>query len=218
MKALVDTQTGLIRGIYAEPLNFSISGHYIIDIPSQISVKPTTNVVSDLLNLKVAAWKTLTGLASSVSDELLAVPNVDISTVGILSNRIQTGPNKKTVIQPGGVLVTNTIATAGGTKLYLHYNGYLLNRQVVDPLNPVNPNYPPARMLYSYDGVGVTFTTFQSSTFTVSIVNPNTPFATVSTPTPDTVVTSSVPTSFRLSFTNTSTQPYYLSDWILLYS
>lgn len=217
MKALVDTPTNLIRGMFVEPLSFSTSGHYVIDVPSQISIKPVTNVVADLLTLKTAAWKAVAGLANSISDELLAVPDVDVATANITTSRVIVGPYKRTTILPGGVLVTNILATGGGTQLFLHYNGNLLTRQDVDSTNPINPSYPPARVLHDYNPLTAAFSPFTPSTLTVSLVNPNTPFALITTPTPDTKVTVAVPASFRLSFTNTSSLPYHLSDWILLY-
>jgi hypothetical protein len=215
LKALVDSAAGLIRGTYTEPLQFSISGHYIIDIPAATTVLPPDNVVADLIAAKIAAFEGISGLATNVSDELLATPNVDsVNSTGVI-----VGPNKHTVILPGGTLLTNPIAAIPGTyTVYLHYYGFILYRAAVDPSSPASPTPGPSKMLYNYDPLVPGFVPFQTSTFTVSIAQTLTPFTNISTPLPDTrVPTIAIPASFRMKFVNTSTEAFHLSDWILLY-
>lgn len=214
-KALVDTAVGLIRGTYVEPLLFSISGRFVIDIPSQIGIIPGDNVVADLIAAKVAAFQGVSGLSNNVYDELLTSPNVDSAN----SNGVIIGPNKQTVILPGGMLLTNPIAAVPSTyTIYLHYYGFILYRAAVDPSDPTSATPGPSKMLYNYDPIVPGFAPFQNSTFTVSIAQAAFPFTDINIPTPDTRVPSvAIPASFRMKFINTSSEAFHLSDWILLY-
>jgi hypothetical protein len=220
MKALVDPLVNMIHGVYLEPLTFDISAHYVIDISGLIGgVTPDSDGdVADLVGAKNNAWLSYSGISGGVTlyDELLATPNVDaLNSSGIIS-----GPNKRTVIFPGGTLLTNPLPGPGATKAcFLHYAGFILYRADVDPNNPTNSTPGPAKMLYSYNPDSASFETFQNSTFTVSVCGASSPFTNISTPIPDVPNTNSVafPASFRLKFVNNSSLAYHLSDWILIH-
>lgn len=222
MKILVDPATNTIHGVYEEPLQFDISGHYVIDIPPQISsVAPTpanNNSVSDLLTQKVDAWIAYFSLVlagSAFSDELLTSPNVDSAN----STGVETGPNKRTVIYPGGILLTNPISIAAGAhQTCLHYGGFSLYRSPVDINDPTSIT-PISKLLYGYNPNTSAFETFDNATFTVSVCNPGGPFTDIATPVPDSPTPTNItyPATFRLKFINNSTLPYHLSDWYLVH-
>ncbi len=222
MKVLVDSLTSLIYGVYQEPLTSSISGAYVIDIPNAISsvVPKSDQSVSDLIAAKNAAWVTYSQIPSGtvVYDEMTGTPsgpNVD----SVNSTGIELGPNKTTVIYPSGTLLTNPIAGPSASKAaFLHYAGFILYRALVDPNNPTSATPGPSKMLYSYNPVTPGFEVFSNSTFTVSVCQATGPFTNITTPTPDLPggTTVAFPASYRLKFVNNSTQPYYLSDWILI--
>jgi hypothetical protein len=220
MKALIDPQTNTIHGIYQEPLNFDISGHYVIDIPQLINgvVPSDDSSVSDLIGAKNGAWLTFSGIANGlvIYDELLAVPNVNSSGI---SNGITFAPNKRTVIQPGGSLYTHAInITSGVYTIFLHYSGFVLYRSLVNMATPTSPTQGPSQMLYGYNPDSSEFELFSNDTFTVTIVGVNSPYSEISTPVPDgNYPGQSLPSSFRLKFVNNAPIAYHLSDWILIY-
>ena len=218
MKALIDQLTNTIHGIYQEPLNFDISGHYVIDIPQLISgvIPGTDDSVSDLIGAKNKQWATFSGVVGeTIFDELITNPNVD----PVNSTGIAIAANKRTLILPGGTLLTNPISVTSGTyAVFLHYAGFVLYRALVNLANPTSPTQGPSQMLYSYNPDSTGFENFQNSTFTVTVCQATSPFTNVATPTPDsTTAATSLPSTFRLKFFNNSIVPYHLSDWILIY-
>jgi hypothetical protein len=241
MKVLVDSLTNKITGVFNEPLDFDISGHYVIDISTLIaSVVPgSDNSVPDLITAKNTAWTAYAqsfatfpaGTPTTVSDELIGSvgsiymdSNVSLATGG--STGVEVGtvgtspPNKRVVVRPGGTILTNPISISGTpTRFFFHYTGFTLYRAAVDPANPTNPTPGPSKMLYDYDPTAPGFKSFQNSIFTVAVCQPTTPFSNLLSPvTADAV--NNFPggaTSIRLKFTNTSALPYHLSDWVLVY-
>ncbi len=211
MKYLVDTTTGLIRGSYRPPLNFSVSSRYVMDVPDSLGVQAQTSSVADLITAKLNGFQVAhPTLVGNVFDELLATPAVDIAQ----SSRILTGPNKRTAILPGGVLVTTVQTIAPSfTMVFGHWNLFTL---FSDP-GPVTATPAPPRLLYNFSA-GV-FAEIPPSIMTVEIRNSiNT--STLATLAPDTAVNfaGGPAFSFRLRFTNNDAlKTYHLSDWVLLY-
>jgi hypothetical protein len=207
-KVLVDSRTDEIRGYYKEPLDFSVSGRYVIDVPP--GLYPETNVVTDLIIAKINRYKSYhPTLTNVLSDELLAVPNVDLTE----SSGIITGPNKRTVILPNGYIHTNSMAfVAPTTKAFIHLHGFTLE------VNP-STSKEPGRLLYNYDQLTSSFFDFDPALFKIEIVDAVHPHASQYTFTAaDTEESAVVATNpIRLKFTNLGTIPYHLSDWMLLY-
>ena len=208
MKVLVDSVANLVRGTYKEPLTFSISGHYVIDIPAAISVEAFTPNPADLVAAKLAAFSAAHPLLPNFFvDEMLDVSQVDLS----MSSRIVAGPLKRTAILPGGTLFTNPLTPAVGVgKVFLHYSSFSVYRDVGGPPTP-----GASRMLYNYDPSLANFVTSSTADLTVSVTNSL--GAVSSTPPPDAEYVVGVPSPFRLSFTNTTSRVLHLSDWLFLY-
>jgi len=207
MKILVDSSTNEIRGLYQEPFSFSLSGRYVIDIPSGISVIISSTNSSDAITKKRNAIESAhPDLTYSEFDEFINVSRVDT----VLSNAIFTGPNKRTVIQPGGRLVTTSIVPAVvATKTFIHYDGYSLYRDIGIGASPV-----AARMLMNYDPI-LGQVPFITSMITATVTDS----AGVDqyTPTPDIEELNSLPSPFRLAFTNNTDVPMHIGDWAFLY-
>jgi len=219
-KILVDTQTDAIRGRYEEPLDFSISGRYVIDIPEGFGIDPSTTSLASLVQEKVDTFIRLhPSLPNYFFDEMLTVPPPNID--GTNSTRFLTGPNKRTALLPnGGEIVTNTLTTiAGFNTTYFHVHGFLLYSEPGDP----SASHPsPSRLLYNHNGTS--FTTFDWHDFLIEYHN--TPYAPpgslIQTVTPETEDTSWIEggaKSFVIRIRNIHvSRIYYLSDWIFLYS
>lgn len=208
MKVLVDTATSKIRGTYEEPLEFSISGHYVIDIPSSIEVKTKTDVVSDLVTAKNSAFISSHPLCQNIfNDEYITTSLIDTT----LSSRVFIGINKRTVILPGGVLFTTSLTPlVSVSRVFLHYSGFSIYRDA-----GIAPTPSVARMLYNFDPLILDFNPIVSGDITASVTNSAGVFS--YTPTPDIEYVSAAPSPFRLSFTNNSTRPIHMSDWVFLY-
>lgn len=210
-KLLVDTQTDEIRGYYDDPLDFSVSGRYVLDVPP--GLYPTSTSVTTAITDKVNRYKAYhPSLVNSVYDELLSTPNIDI----LNSSGYFLGPNKRTEVY--GYIYTNPIAftiVPAPTKALIHLHGFTLYS---DPgVTSINP--PPNRLLYNYDP-STGFFTFNPSVFQVEIVDavsfvPLYPF--LAADTEEDVSAVVFPASVRLRFTNTGVIRYHLSDWLLLY-
>lgn len=214
-KILVDKLTDEIRGRYEEPLDFSISGRYIIDIPEGFGINPENNSVATLIANKINTFiRFHPSLPNNIYDELLTAPPPNIDPA--FSTRYLTGPNKRTAILPGGSIVTNTLVTGGGfNTTYFHLHGFILHSE---PGSPSASHPTPSRLLYNNTGSG--FITFDYNDFLVeywdnAMVGP--PY-TVSPEAEDTGFTSGGPLNFRIKFTNIHvSRIYYLSDWIFLH-
>ncbi len=211
-KVLVDTQTNKIRGTYAPPLNFSVSGRYVIDVPDFLNVEPTTDVVSDLVTAKANAFLSSQGMVGSLSDELLGSPNVDSAQ----SSRFGVGPNKRTFLLGGGQIVTNVLTIGPAiTQLYSHWYSFLLS--LAPSISIATP--PPPQLLYNWDLNTGKFVEFDPTIFTVE-VRDTTNTVTLATLSPDakTLFAAGPGLNFRLRFTNNDLNHIrYLSDWVILY-
>lgn len=214
-KFLVSLSDDRIKSTHDFPMDFSIAGHYVMDIPTSLQVKAQTDVVADLEAAKIAAFKGQhPALQNSLNDEVLAVPNVDAAE----SSRFTLGPHKRTIMFPaGGQIVTGVMAIGiATTTVFAHWHGFTL---YVEPADyPPSGAPPPDRLLYNYNPVAVAFQEFSASTFTVE-VRDSTNTATLATLTPDTEQSFAFgPGNIRLRFTNNDLdRPYHLSDWILLF-
>jgi len=213
-KFLVSLSDGKIKSTHDFPMDFSIAGHYVMDIPSDLQVKAQTDVVADLEAAKIAAFKGKhPGLATSLNDEVLASPNVDAAE----SSRFTLGPYKRTILFPaGGQIVTAAMAVGiAATTVFAHWHGFTLYSEPAD--YPAAGAPPPDRLLYNYDTVAVAFQAFDPATFTVEIRD-STNTSTLATLTPDVEQAFAFgPGNIRLRVTNNDPdKSYHLSDWILL--
>jgi hypothetical protein len=210
MKFLIDSASDLVHGTYPHPLDFSVSGRYIIDVPSE-AVSASTQSVSDLTDAKVNSIKAAhPALPNHFNDELLAVPNVDQAQ----STRFSVGPNKRTTILPGGRITTNVlIIPSPFTKVFAHFYGFLLSSVP----GPVTATPAPPRLLYNHTGLA--FVEFDPTLFTVELRDSTNAFTWTALPQDTEVVFSqATPFNFRLRFTNVSPDTtYHLSDWVLLW-
>lgn len=215
-KILVDTQTDLIRGYFEEPLDFSISGRYVLDIPP--GLYPATEVVSDILVRKVSQYRSYhPTLPNYFNDELLAVPNIDTGN----SFGYALGANKRTAIFPNsGYVTTNLMAVAAApTNILIHCYGFLLYS---DP-GSIITHPKPSRLLYNYNP-GFGFIDFNPATFQIQILD-NTYSVIHTFSNADVIENTWVPgpvpspgDQICLRFTNTdTTKIWHLSDWILMY-
>ena len=211
---LVDASTGLISSTHEFPMEFSISGHSVINIPTDLDVVAETNVLADLLSLKLQAFKNdHVSLSNSITDEYIVAPNVDAAN----SSSYNLGGFKKTILRPGGVIVTNPIAVTAITTVFADWYGFQLASEPATP--PVSGGPPgPDRLLYNYDSGSSNFEEFNPSTFTVELLD-------AGTLTPLLALTHGVeqalafgPSSLRVSITNTDpSRSWYISDWTILY-
>lgn len=212
-KFLVGTQDGKIRGTHEAPLDFSISGRYVINVPPGLAVRAQTDVVTDLVNAKLDAIRaehpTFTG---TVYDELLGTPNVDPAQ----STLYAVGPNKRTKIFPGGSVVTNQIPFAGPiARVYVNWYGFILYS---DP-GPSSPTPEPPRLLYNYNPLTSSFEEFDPTVFSVTIRDSTNSSTLLSVAANSEQNFSFGPGSIRLRFTNSSPDTtFHLSDWVLLYA
>lgn len=213
MKYLIDKTTNEVRGRYQPPLDFSISGKYIIDISNDLAVEIPTNLVTDLINSKIASYlSNHPSLPYYFNDELIVVPNIDpLYSVGYL-----VGPSKRTAILPGGHVSTNIITFINPVSdIFLHYYGFVIHSHP----GPITTTPEPNRLLYNYDSILSNFIEFDPSWLTVEIIDTLDTMVYM-TPTPDMEVNfipMFPPFNFRLKFTNVDTKIIYLSDWMLMF-
>lgn len=207
---LVDKATNIIKSVHQFPMRFSISGRYVINIPTGLQVTPETSSVADLLTKKVNAYLSAHPTMQNVlNDELITAPNVDSSQ----SSRFMVGDQKRTAMFPGGSIVTNLLNFAAPvSNIFIHWHGYLLSCK---PNLATNPG--PDDLLHGFNLLTSTFQEFDATVFTVAIRN-STNTATLATLQMDSeqsVVLA--PGNYRLRFTNNSLDKiYFLSDWLLL--
>lgn len=217
-KFVVDATANEIRGSFDPPLNFSVAGKYVIDVPDSLGVETSSTSVSELINAKVAAFEALHPDLdySTEYDEVLSAAAYDPA----LSDGVMYGDFKRVCLLPGGYVFTTAFSNPVATKVFLHYYGFVLELKF--DTTSVSP--PPPRLLYNYesppvglDGGGSGFLEFENSDLLVQVYD-STGTSLVFTPTPDaeTDVPSPPLTSYRLRFENTSSHRVFLSDWIFL--
>lgn len=230
-KFLIGTLDGKVRSAHNPPLDFSISGRYVVDVPQDLSVEAKTDSLPELLYEKVSGMQNRpavrqvpsgTLLTYALSDELLVVPNVDSA----LSTRCMVGPNKRTAMMEGGVLWTNPLLVSATTSYaYFHWYGFSLwmDEGPQPPASvPVRPD--PPRVLYNYDPVAKSFVEFNPGDVTVEVwsvgAGPSfSPVAKLLTASYEAVQAFSFATgSVRLKFINNSPVTVWLSDWLFLYN
>lgn len=217
-KVLVDKHTGAITGVHRtvwdgpvdNSLSFSVSGHYVIDWPDFLGPVPALTTVANLVLAKGNAFQDAhrPQLYFLYSDELLTSPNVDPAE----SSGYVIGEQKKTVILPGGTVVTNLMSIPGtATTIYFRMCAFTLTP---DPGAPSAQPGPP-KVLYE--------DTSGNEDFVVEIRDAANA-ATLGLPVrPQNNVPWEQPFSFtgpgniRLRFTNLLQTPINLSDWVFLY-
>ena len=216
-KFLVDRTDGKIRSTHEHPLEFSVSGRYVIDVPTSLQVRTDTDVVADLVTEKINGYKALhPALPNHINDELLTTPSVDTG-VGV-SVRYLTGPDKRTAILPGGHVWTNATTVAGVMgNVFPHWYGFTLfsDSGVVGPDGP-----RPSPLLHNFNPVSAQFEEFLPAKFKVDLYEDVGPFLFKATLSPDVsqVVGGMTGATVRLRFENLDPDRiWYLSDWLLLY-
>ena len=217
MKALVDRTTGTVIGTYAAPLNFSLSGKYVVDVPDEFGVVPSDQSVATLAANKVLGFQSLhPTYTQALSDELLDLTKVDLS----LSVRIIAGPQKRTAILPAGYVMTApfSITVPSLTSLCVHWSGIF---QYVDGATPsvgvpASLKLPPARIMQDYDGTS--FLPYDPTILSAELWNAagNAPLIGVPAMDEEFAYAAATPLTARLRFLNSSGSPFFLSDWILL--
>jgi hypothetical protein len=217
VKALVDSVTGTVVGTYEAPLNFSVSGKYVIDVPDDFNVAASGPSPATLMADKVLGFQSLhPSYTQAVSDELMDLTMVDLA----LSTRILAGPGKRTAVLPGGVLMTApfNITVPSLTSLCVHWSGFFVYRDNATPPVgvPASLKLPPARIMHDYDGF--TFTPANPADFGVELRDAAGSGLLVGVPGPDEefAYAAATPLTARLRFVNSSGAPFHLSDWILL--
>lgn len=215
MKVLIDNATNTVIGSYLAPIDFSVSGKSVVDVPDNFGVKASTSVVADLLTQKVVAFKAQhPALPQAFSDELFDLTKVDTG----LSSRIVAGDRKRTSVLPGGYLMTApfTITVVSLTLVCVHWSGFTMYS---DSGPPTVAKPPPSRLLMDYDPGLPGFVPFDPTTFAVSMMDSTGTIPLIAGPIPlDTEVSyaSVTPLTVRLKFLNTGAVPARLSDWIFL--
>lgn len=205
-----------LQGYRQHPLDFSVSGQYIIDVDNSLPVIPSDDPTlssSDLITLKTQAYQRKYPQFGNIeNDEFL---DLGSSVDQTESDLFAFGTLKKTRMFPGGSIVTDPIVIGSViTEVFTHWYGFLLHQDT----GSVAPNPEPNRVLYNYNSILSDFEEFDPSTFTAEIRN-STNTATLLTLTSDTIQPLVFgPGSIRLRFTNTHpTLTYGISDWVLMF-
>lgn len=214
MKYIVEESSGYVRGGYEPPLRFSISGHFVIDVPTSLGVAPVP-AYSDLVAAKVAAIRSLhPALPEYFSSEFFDGPGTDVETS--LSSYYSTGPWKRTSVMGGPSIkgiVRSPVLSIGVpiTKLFFHCTYYLLHQK------PSTGSVPgSSELLYNYDAVGEDFIDAPTGV-TATLCNESGTNLLTFTPGFEQSFVSD-PVDVRVAFQNTNTSGrIWVSDWILLY-
>jgi len=216
-KLLVDTQTNKIRGYYEEPLDFSISGRYVLDIPN--GIYPETDVVADAITDKLGIYGSYhPNLVNILNDELLD-PLAANAIDPTISSGYFLGPNKRTEVLPAGYVYTNPMVLAVAPPVVgvlIHFHGFTLYS---DP-GAVVSHPAPSRLLYNYNPSTSFFDFDPDASFLVEIVDAAAPYTSRHTFTHADAIDTPAPgitSPIRLKFTNIGAVRYHLSDWILMY-
>ena len=216
MKYVVEEANGFVKSNLELPLNFSVSGHYVVDIPTSLGVVFDGDV-SPLIDAKNAAFLAQHGyMVDFLADEFLDASGVDTSPS--VSSRFVTGTNKRVGLLPGGYLTT-TVQTipVDFTKLFFHCSVFTLTKQ----LESIGSDRPgPSRLLYNFDPNTEEFfdpAPIMNTYLYVSLTD------SVGTPIMGLTNDSEVnyaqagPFGFRLQFNNLTNSILYIADWIVLY-
>lgn len=215
MKYLVEDTSNEVRAGLRFPINSSIAGHFVIDVPDGLGISPSTSTASDLISMKQLAVKavhpTLTG---SLFEEFLDISSVDQDPS--LSFNYKIGPNKRTAILPGGQIMTPTMTLVGSSaKVFFSFLLFTLGRRAPS----VAANYPgPSDLLYCYDESTSTFSDPGVTPVNVTMMDSSgtSPVAALANNVVATL--GGTNTSFRLRFVNTSSiYTFYMQEWSLLW-
>lgn len=173
MKFLVNRSDNLVRSAHAEPVHFSVSGRYLIDVPDSLTVKAKTGTLQDLIDEKLKAFRTqlaaTVNLTHTVYDELISPadflisPGIDLSRCLYYS----FGPGKRVEILPNGYVLTNSITVSVDiSAIFVHWYGFTLYS------NPgsLSDTPQPPQLLYNYDVNAADFVAFNPNDFEVSIL------------------------------------------------
>lgn len=214
-KHLIDSFTDEVKGTYQFPLDFSTSGHYVVDVSSSLNIRAQTDSLSELITAKVNAYKALhPTLPGELSDEFITVANIDAAE----SARLTIGPNKRTCLFPnGGEMVTNPFVLGSAiTNVFAHWHGFTLNSEPA--AYPTSGAPEPDRLLYNFNTGIATFEEFIPATFTVQ-VRDSANTTTLLTLAPDQEQAFVFgPGSIRIRIINNdSSRAFYVSDWLLLH-
>lgn len=221
-KFLIGTLDGKVRSAHNPPLNFSISGRYVVDVPQDLSVLAETDSLPQLIYEKVIGISNrpsvrAAGLPFVFNDELTTVPNIDETQC----TKCFIGRDKRCAMFPGGKLVTNLIPlSVEFANIYFHWYGFLLySDEGPQPPSSIPARPEPPRTLYNYDSESSTFVDFNPDDVLLEMVN-STNTAVLMTASYEVVQQPPSPigpANVRLRFTNQSNRIIYLSDWIFLH-
>lgn len=214
-KFLIDQSNDEVRSEHQFPMDFSVSGHYVVDVPNFLQVKAQTTSVTDLIAAKITAFKAAhPTLPNDIGDEFIASPNVDQASSAFFTE----GPGKRTILFPGaGFIYTDPIAIAGTiTTVFPHWHGFRLFSEPATA--PASGAPPPDRLLYNFDEGTSAFEDFIPSTFAVEIVDAGS-LATLLALSPDVEQAFAFgPGSVRILIANLDPDnAWYLSDWLILH-
>lgn len=212
MKYLINKTNNYLQGVRKEPLDFSISGLYAIDIEDKLPIKlPDIPIVTSAIleSNKIDAYHRL---LPHLPNHLVGEYNTTIAGIdSAQSNGVSIGTQKTIVIYPGGTLLTNTLAFSSTSLVYSHWYGFLLGIRYSDYINP-----RPNEILYGYNENTSLFEEFNPTNFLVEIRDSaNTMTLLALNPDQEMSFVFGGP-SIRIRITNNSLLPYHLSDWILL--
>jgi len=210
VKFLVDEASGLVKGSYEHPLDFSVSGHYIIDVPTFLGVQAADTNPSNLVTAKVNAFKVVhSALPNSFNNEFLDASAISTS----LSSEYSVGPNKRVAVGPGGVVQTAQLVTSAAmAKVLVHLSVFTLAFDT-----STGPGAGASRLMYNFvPGSG--FAEPALSNVAVSVMNAagNASLLAV-TPGSEQAFVQSSGFTFRLRFTNNGSSRIWLSDYVVLY-
>ncbi len=212
MKFLIEEASGKVKAGMEFPLDFSVSGHFVVDSPTSLGVVPDGNVLSNLLARKLAAYKAANPtLPYSLNDEFLTAAGVDTT----LSDGVLLGSNKRVGLLPSGRLQTTLLTALNSfSSVLLHFHLFSLCHRVPAPLDD-SPG--PKPLLYSYDPGLSGYAEPALSSVTAELMDPAGAVSYL-TFTPDVKQSfpQAAPYDFRIRFTNTTSRILFLSDWTFL--
>jgi hypothetical protein len=216
MRYLVDDATQEVRAGFQFPLQSSIAGHFVVDVPDELGVVPESSFLPDLLDAKLNAYLAAhSNLPTGKSGEFLGPVSAEVDVS--LSSGCFLGPNKKVALLPGGHVQTTVNSLLGVfTKIFLHYGVFTLFQDSPD----IGADYPgPSRTLYGWDSSVLNFVEPDPAIVQVSLMDSTGAVTLVPTMFSDSIISyASGNLATRLKFLNTSaTRTLYLSDYYLLW-
>lgn len=120
MKYLVEDASQEVRAGFQTPFESSIAGHFVMDVPDELGVVPTSSFLPDLIAAKEAAYQAAhMNLTNGIlSSEFLVTSNIYLPQ----SDGFIMGAHKRVGILPGGHVQTTAQTLSGSfTKIFFHF-------------------------------------------------------------------------------------------------